>query len=507
VRSDGILIPGDILLDKYRVERVLGVGGMGYVVEALHTELRQQVAIKVLNPDLREDEEAVGRFLREARASVKIRGQHGVRVIDVGTFPVVGPFMIMEFLSGVDLSQELEKLGKLPVETAIDYILQASEAIAEAHSLGIVHRDLKPANLFLCQGPDQSPLIKVLDFGISKGLTLAHDWPELTGNQTILGSPQYMSPEQVKNPKDVDTRSDIWSLGVLLWELLTGTPPFSGLSPLSLFSAIVSEQPRELSELRRDLPPNLQAVVARCLEKSPQNRYQTIAEFASALLPFARPSGRHSVARISKILRSNSSSRPAHDTLKSALSDAALETAADTAAFVSPKDAVSSISAPQLSGPISRSEDSMAPQASTAATPRTPTFRRKAVLVAVAAGLCLVGYLVFTGRPGEAPHVGAVPTKAELVPESAAGAPSNRGVAVTPVDPPTNNSTTADTSAPISTSSPQITPQGSRSPTRNAPPHPSSRLPSTGALGPSAPKNGTSKPPLGPNVDPLDGRH
>ncbi len=507
MRSDGILIPGDILLDKYRVERVLGVGGMGYVVEALHTELRQQVAIKVLNPDLREDEEAVGRFLREARASVKIRGEHGVRVIDVGTFPVVGPFMIMEFLSGVDLSEELEKRGKLPVETAVDYILQASEAIAEAHSLGIVHRDLKPANLFLCRGPDQSPLIKVLDFGISKGLTLAHDWPELTGNQTILGSPQYMSPEQVKNPKDVDTRSDIWSLGILLWELLTGTPPFSGLSPLSLFSAIVSEQPRELSELGCDLPPNLQAVVARCLEKSPQNRYQTISEFASALLPFAKPSGRHLVARIAKILRSNSSSRPAHDTLKSALSDAVPDTHADTAAFTPPKDAVSSISAPQPSGPISRSEDSIAPQAKTNATPKTRTLRRKAVFFAIVLGLAFAGYQLFAGRRAETPHLGAAPAKAELVPVSAAEAPSNRGVAVTPADPPKTNSATLDITPPIAKTSPQVAPPGSKDSTRNAPPGPSPHLPSAGTLPPAAPKNAPSKPALGSKLDPLDGRH
>src|SRR5882724_4501839 len=225
----------ELLADKYRVERVLGQGGMGYVVAALHIQLQQRVAVKILMPDLCEDREAVERFLREARAAVRIQSEHVARVLDVGTLQDGSPYMVMEYLSGRDLARELDALSQIPVLDAVHYVLHACEAVAEAHALGVIHRDLKPANLFLTYRNDGSPLVKVLDFGVAKALSRdSVELPSLTATQSVIGSPQYMSPEQVRSPKTVDFRTDVWSLGIILHELLTGAPPFDGDTPFSL---------------------------------------------------------------------------------------------------------------------------------------------------------------------------------------------------------------------------------------------------------------------------------
>ncbi|MDF3070924.1 MAG: serine/threonine protein kinase [Polyangiaceae bacterium] len=299
---------GDLLAGKYRVEQVLGAGGMGYVVAALHEQLGQRVAVKLLVPELCENEDSVTRFLREARAAVRIQSEHVARVLDVGELTNGSPYMVMEFLSGRDLADELDLPGQqLDVPTAIDYVLQASEAVAEAHSMGLIHRDLKPANLFLTHRPDGSPLVKVLDFGISKAINVddsaLEPAPSLTATHSLLGSPAYMSPEQIRRPKSVDTRTDIWSLGSILWELLTRDPPFNADSPLALLAAVVSDPLPDIREKRPDVSPELAAVINKCLEKNPDNRYQTVAELADALLPFA-PRSQNSVSRISGILRS-----------------------------------------------------------------------------------------------------------------------------------------------------------------------------------------------------------
>src|SRR6187549_2799480 len=219
---------GELLAGKYRVEQVLGAGGMGYVVAAMHEQLGQRVAVKLLVPELCENEDSVTRFLREARAAVKIHSEHVARVLDVGELTNGSPYMVMEFLSGRDLAEELDLPGELEIEVAIDYVLQASEAVAEAHSLGLIHRDLKPANLFLTHRPDGSPLVKVLDFGISKVSSPEAAQLSLTHTQAMMGSPLYMSPEQMRSSKDVDRRADIWSLGIILHELLAGDVPFAG---------------------------------------------------------------------------------------------------------------------------------------------------------------------------------------------------------------------------------------------------------------------------------------
>jgi serine/threonine-protein kinase len=301
---------GAVLAGKYRVERLLGAGGMGYVVAAIHEQLDQRVAVKLLVPELCEDKDAVLRFLREARAAVRIQSEHVARVLDVDELETGAPYMVMEFLSGHDLAHVLFEEDQLESRTAIDYVLQACEAVAEAHSLGIIHRDLKPANLFLTHRPDGSPLVKVLDFGISKAISpdSGSQGKSLTAPQSLLGSPAYMSPEQVRRPKAVDTRTDIWSFGAILYELLTGELPFRGDTALSVLAAVVSDPVPSLRERRPDISPDLEAVVFKCLEKDPDARYQTVADFAQALAPHAPPSSLFSISRISGILRS--SSRP-----------------------------------------------------------------------------------------------------------------------------------------------------------------------------------------------------
>lgn len=299
---------GDVVAGKYRIERAIGAGGMGYVMAAVHVQLGQRVAVKFLAPNLCEENDSVTRFLREARSAVKIQSEHVARVLDVGELPDGTPYMVMEYLSGRDLADELDQPGQLEIPVAIDYLLQAAEAVAEAHSLGVIHRDLKPANLFLTRRPDGTPLVKVLDFGISKAITKNENGvdPEasLTEANSLLGSPAYMSPEQIRRPKEVDARTDIWSLGAILFELLTGDPPFGAESPVSLLAAVVSDPLPKLREQRPDVPAELEDVIAKCLEKKPEHRHQTVADLATALLPFA-PNSIHSVSRISGILRAS----------------------------------------------------------------------------------------------------------------------------------------------------------------------------------------------------------
>src|SRR5438105_6241851 len=216
--------PGDMLLGKYRVEHVLGKGGMGVVVSAWHVGLDERVAIKFLLPAVASSQDVVRRFLREAQAAVKIRNEHVARVTDVGTLENGAPYIVMEHLAGVDLGELVDKRGPMPIPDAVECVLQACEALAEAHAMGIVHRDIKPANLFLTSRPDGSPCVKILDFGISKVKT--PDSQGMTKTQGMMGSPLYMSPEQLTSAKDVDHRADVYALGVVLYELLTGKQPY-----------------------------------------------------------------------------------------------------------------------------------------------------------------------------------------------------------------------------------------------------------------------------------------
>lgn len=276
---------GDVLSGKFRVERVLGVGGMGVVVAATHLQLGQRVALKFMLKAAMGYGDNVARFEREARAAVRLRSDHVAKVTDVGRLDDGAPYMIMEFLEGDDLDRYMRTHGPLPIQLAVDFVLQACEAIAEAHSLGIVHRDLKPKNLFLTQRLNGEPLVKVLDFGVSK--MMGAEELSLTQTTQVLGSPSYMSPEQLRASRDVDGRTDIWALGTILYELLTGTVPFPANTLTQLTAMVIAEPPRPIESLRPDIPPPLRAIILRCLEKKAEHRYQSVADFAAALSPFA----------------------------------------------------------------------------------------------------------------------------------------------------------------------------------------------------------------------------
>jgi eukaryotic-like serine/threonine-protein kinase len=297
---------GDVVLDKYRVERVLGQGGMGVVVAATHVDLEQRVALKFLLPAALAHPDLVERFAREARAAAKIQSRHVVRVLDTGKMPTGAPFMVMEYLEGRDLGAILEQDGPIAHALAIDHVLQACEAIGEAHAAGIVHRDLKPSNLFLAQQRDRRAIIKVLDFGISK-LEEPNSAP-LTRTATMMGSPHYMSPEQLSSSKDVDARSDIWSLGVIIYELIAGVRPFNADTMPGIVGEILRNTPERLSEHCPGVSLDLELVVARCLASFAQDRFQSVAELAAALRPFAGDAvaAEASVGRITRVLGGNS---------------------------------------------------------------------------------------------------------------------------------------------------------------------------------------------------------
>lgn len=288
---------GEIVAGKYRVESILGQGGMGVVVAAVDTILERRVAVKFLLPQYAQNEVAAGRFLREARATARLDSEHAVRIIEVGQLESGSPFMAMEFLQGVDLGTFLERQGPLSAKLAADYLLQACVGLGAAHAAGIIHRDVKPSNLFLAYQAGGKPLVKVLDFGVSKfNLGVDAHAGSLTTTGQTLGSPLYMSPEQMRSSHGADARSDIWGLGVVLFELLTGTRPFLADSLAELVLVINQEPPRDPKALRPDLPDALCRVVLRCLEKDPAQRPQTVDELATALVPFGtrdpRPSSR-----------------------------------------------------------------------------------------------------------------------------------------------------------------------------------------------------------------------
>jgi eukaryotic-like serine/threonine-protein kinase len=278
--------PGDVLAGKYRVERVLGAGGMGYVVAARHLQLDQLVAMKFLRRGAVENAEAGTRFLREAKAVVKLRNEHIAKVFDVGTMDGGEPYIVMEYLDGCDLAALAKQRHAIPVPEACEYVMQACEALAEAHTLGIIHRDIKLANLFITRGPAGGPLVKVLDFGISKTNPFGESEHDMTRTASMLGSPRFMSPEQMRDPRAVDGRSDIWSLGVVLYRLIGGRPPFEADTLGRLLTMVMHEQEAPLSSVRRDLPPGFDQVVGQALQKDPATRYANVAELAYALVPY-----------------------------------------------------------------------------------------------------------------------------------------------------------------------------------------------------------------------------
>jgi serine/threonine-protein kinase len=293
--------PGALVADRYLVECQIGRGGMSNVYAAVHLVLGQRVALKVLAPRHLADERLRARFLREAQAAVRLRGEHVARILDVGSLPGGAPYMVLEHLEGEDLAAFLTRAQRLPVGLAVDFVLQACLALAEAHGLGIVHRDLKPANLFLCRATDGALQVKVLDFGVSKMPAVLTTTDLTLGS--VLGTPQYMAPEQMQASRDVDARADVWSLGVILYELLTGACPFERPSLVQVCTAVTQGTVPSARALRPSLPAGLAAVLERCLQRQPRRRYGSVRALAEALAPFGGPRAEGYVAAVRNIER------------------------------------------------------------------------------------------------------------------------------------------------------------------------------------------------------------
>ncbi|MEQ9318468.1 MAG: serine/threonine-protein kinase, partial [Polyangiaceae bacterium] len=294
-----IVSAGDVVAGKYRVERVIGTGGMGVVVEAWHIHFEERVAIKFLFPQMGANEEALGRFEREARAAFKIKSEHVARVIDVGKLEGKAPYMVMEYLEGGDLADRLTDREPFVIEEAVDFVLQAVEAVAEAHALGIVHRDLKPENLFLTTRDDMTPCVKILDFGIAKLSGATGDLAKVKATATgdIFGTPMYMSPEQCKSEAEkISAQSDIWAFGLIVYRLLTGDDFWTANTLTHLIAQIAYEPMPKASERGSNLGPNFDRWFEVCCSRDVDERFKTASEAIDA---FAETMGLDPVARVS----------------------------------------------------------------------------------------------------------------------------------------------------------------------------------------------------------------
>jgi serine/threonine-protein kinase len=400
-------VVGQTIAGKYRVEKVLGKGGMGIVVGARHLGLDEPVAVKILRASMMEVDGMVSRFLREAKAASKIKSDHVVRVTDVDTRDDGVPYMVMEYLDGIDFSDLRKQKGTFGVADAVGYVLQACDAIAEAHSLGIVHRDLKPGNLFLHSRRDGKRVVKVLDFGISKV-----DGPgeqDTTKTGQMMGSPKYMSPEQMTSMRDADARSDLWSLGAILFEFLCGRPPFVADSTPRICALVLNADPPPPCSLRPDLPPELEAIILRCLEKDPDRRYADVKALMAALAPYG----------------------PAPESSTSNPTVAAVAARSSLPSAPRVADPTASTVVPALPTPTPTPGSGQAPTvaawdatASGETPPRASRGKRVVAGLAVAALLGVLGALYFTQRDAspvatpasDAPSTSAVPVAAPVLP-------------------------------------------------------------------------------------------
>jgi serine/threonine-protein kinase len=392
--SETSFVPGTVVAGKYRIERLIGEGGMGWVVEATHLQLDQRVALKFMRASISaQNPDAIARFLREARAAARVQGDHVARVSDVGTLESGAPYLVMEYLEGQDLDSLLRSRRPLPVPEAMSYAMQACEGLAEAHAAGIVHRDLKPANLFLSRKSDGSVRVKLLDFGISKVVPPAGSTSDgaTTGTSNLMGSPLYMAPEQMRSSKHIDRRADIWSMGVILYEMLSGRSPFVGETLPEICARILSDPPAPLTGDGHAVAPELEAVVLRCLEKDPARRFPDVAAVARAIAPFGSGELRTVADRIARLLHG----RPG------------------------------SPSAPPLSAARDETGESLARTHELFGTSAPPTRARRSsataigIGTAIAVGTALVAGAALRSRPAIAPAVSAGPSRAtELAPSS-----------------------------------------------------------------------------------------
>src|SRR5689334_18332908 len=294
--------PGGTVAGKYRIDRTIGFGGMGVICEATHLELGTKVAVKFVRFERAGDDRTVARFLTEARSAAQLRSQHTCRVVDCGRLESGTPYMVMEYLEGADLRSIVSAQAPLPIEDSVCFVSQALEALAEAHGRGIVHRDIKPENLFLTQGPDGGAQVKVLDFGISKQMGRAQESRSLTEPTESIGSPYHMSPEQMIDPTRVDARTDIWSIGVVLYELLTGRLPFAGETTPQICANVMTVKPPSPHEILPEIPQALSDVVMACIEKDREKRLPDVGALSRALEAFGGARSGLAAARVERIL-------------------------------------------------------------------------------------------------------------------------------------------------------------------------------------------------------------
>jgi serine/threonine-protein kinase len=439
---------GNVVAGKYRVERILGQGGMGIVVAARHLRLGERVAIKFPLAQMRDRSDVVARLMREGRAAMRIRSEHVARVYDVGVLETGEPFLVMECLTGRDLGARVADGGPLPFGEAVEYILQSLEALAEAHACGIVHRDVKPSNLFLTHRADGSPMVKVIDFGISK-ITNLDGEATLTETAAVLGSRPYMAPEQMRSGAAIDARSDIWSLGATLHALLTGKPPFLGGSMVDIHERILLGPPRLRSSLP-DAPDALEAILLRCMRRDPAERYADVAELAAALAEVAPPHARISALRAARVLSQADRVREAGD---DSPAGSGIEGVTDfTSSMEGPRETDQQLMASwrdtRLATAIEPGQSGTVPPASTTPTSRAaPPGRRAgrfglATILAGGAILALFGFLrsqprslrAAAAESGTPPVAVAVPARAQRSATPTVDAPASL-LAAPPVSP------------------------------------------------------------------------
>ena len=481
----GLPRSGDVVAGRYKVEGVLGTGGMGVVMSAREVSSGRRAALKFLLPSAARVPQAKARFLREAKAAGAIRSEHVARVIEVGELENGAPFMVLEYLEGADFSAVLKQRRRLPVAEAVDLVLQAAVAVVEAHALGIVHRDLKPSNLFLTVRADRSPLVKVIDFGLSK-MTAPNDLgardASLTANDFAMGSPYYMSPEQLRGLKHVDARTDVWALGVILYELLAGRRPFDGTTLTAVCASIAADTQAPLTTLREDVPAALDALIGRCLEKDIKRRIQTVDELVRGLQPFGTGEDAVQVDFLTDPPPplSSGSPRSAPRSNREAPAVPAPPSSASKARTAEPPAAVSNADSPAAAPPAS--------QAAVPAAPQRPAPRPAMLPPAAIATPPALPSAVATPLPAS-PSAIATPPPALL---SAVVTPLPASPSAIATPPPALPSAVAtplpaSSSTPIAAAPPAIAPAAA--PPKEAPPP----LPAT-AVGGEAPGAATTAP-------------
>jgi serine/threonine-protein kinase len=527
-------LEGKKIGDRYVVSRILGRGGMGVVAAARYVELDQEVAIKFMFPENAANATLSARFTREAKLAAKLQSPHLVRVTDVGRTDGGVPYLVMEMLAGHDLGEELETRGPLPVDEAVTLVLQAIAGLAELHALGVVHRDLKPSNLFLTEAAG-ARTVKVLDFGISKDVAAASS--SLTATEHLLGTPNYMAPEQIKLSKEVDARADVWSLGVILYELLTGALPFEpeGDAVGELFGLILFTDPIPPRKRRADFPAALEAVVLRCIRRERAERFATVADLADALRPFAEPASQPRIDAIRRVIERT----PPPRLERPAAGGATPELAADRsptpakatvpqatprvelgAEVVLPRAKAGEIANDQLLGATSAVESSraahpIAPARSLATSSRSAPYERDGwrtksrsagqIAIGLVAVLAVAGAIVAVVRatssgtappdPSEPPSAAAAPSVAEPT-----APPSHR---IAPAPPPATQ-VAVPALAPSATASaaalPAVAGGGPRAPIRHLPAGATKTPASSGAPPTPAAASTSTAPPRPPGT-------